>query len=862
MATTQEFYRLSGRNPRYTTKLSAFANGMYLTNQIIPEGYAKAMVNYDIDDTGSNIKPRKGREKVQVLEFDSPLLGPVSLTDYVYAYNKDNTEVEDVKDIVLSYGDYNTIAHLINLDGFENMDAIYIASMNKQTDTNVYYLDENEEYQINQEGEITEEEFKEFWGLYYDKETESFKKIENEDIGYVNARTIKNAYAFDKAFKKPVGKPIGTILNNELITFAGPKIFYKEYTANPERNEIINFGTSNLSKLIITNTGEGYTVKRSPLEPRILNPIEAYTTGFNMLSPEPYVFEDTKGGSLSVTGGLFYDDAEDVTPVLAPRLGTPIKLRVYYQYPELEKTIKYKVEVVDLTRISSEFEVIENFDNSIKAGEKLFIDYTPKYEEFGLRITLRIEDDTTTDYPYYLSVRCSNQENNLENEVFDLSTCKGMISWQGCVGVYGVKDAPDTLFFSDVEDPSYFPYPYNILSFDNEILAVHNYLDHLIVVTVDSVWLVSAGDTINTSTQKRILANIHIPEIDAINLVVLKDQIFFKTDTQFYVLKPNQYTSDATDLKNYVNSTAIANYTQNFQKETVNILNRVYPLIWQDLTKKYNKQIRFEDFDVLDTRSIIRDEEVHYIYTILPKLTDGIELDNLNLHLVYNTISRSWRMYTCAIGDNDVHYAPVLYRNKQSGSFYEFFPHTKTNGESSALVVSKQTYNTMSDNLDHEDWNLTELYENYPYLDTGNISLDDTFTKRFREVQLNLLNMNSAMIKFYADFTLDGQERIHATRYEMNHITDVNDPEYGKIYVTPIEQANLDLAGTTACSDQITNADYWALDLSKFPDLNVATVRFQLQGRGRRGSLQLLNTSLRRYELSDVTWVYRIMNAR
>ena len=104
---------------------------MYLTNQIIPEGYAKAMVNYDIDDTGSNIKPRKGREKVQVLEFDSPLLGPVSLTDYVYAYNKEGTEVEDVKDIVLSYGDYNTIAHLINLDGFDNRDAIYIASMNK-----------------------------------------------------------------------------------------------------------------------------------------------------------------------------------------------------------------------------------------------------------------------------------------------------------------------------------------------------------------------------------------------------------------------------------------------------------------------------------------------------------------------------------------------------------------------------------------------------------------------------------------------------------------------------------------------------------------------------------------------------------
>ena len=85
MATTQEFYRLGSRLPRYTTKLSTFANGMYLTNQIIPEGYAKIMANYDIDDTGSCIRPRRGREQIQVLDYDSEALGPASLTDYVYA---------------------------------------------------------------------------------------------------------------------------------------------------------------------------------------------------------------------------------------------------------------------------------------------------------------------------------------------------------------------------------------------------------------------------------------------------------------------------------------------------------------------------------------------------------------------------------------------------------------------------------------------------------------------------------------------------------------------------------------------------------------------------------------------------------
>ena len=390
---------------------------------------------------------------------------------------------------------------------------------------------------------------------------------------------------------------------------------------------------------------------------------------------------------------------------------------------------------------------------------------------------------------------------------------------------------------------------------------MHNYLDYLLVITVDSIWLMSPGKSIAASTQKRILSNIHIPEIDAINLVVLKDEIFFKTDTQFYVLKPNKYTSNATDLKNYVNSTAIANYTMDFQVETVKLLNEVYRNIWQELTISEKKQIRFVDFDVLDTVSLVKDSEVHYIYTIKPILTDGITLDKLNLHLVYNTVTRSWRMYFMAVGGSDTYYSPLLYRNKQSGAYYEFFPHAKHDNTSS-LVIAARTNETADDNVSDGNWNLTTGYNNYTYLDTGNVAIDDTFTKRFREVQFNLMNIEHTMLNFFVDFKVDGLEQIQATRYEMKHITDKEDPEYGKIFVTPIECSNMSLKGVTALADNITEADYFALDFAKFPDLNIATVRFELKGRGRRGAVQMLNTSLKPYELSDMTWVYRTMNAR
>lgn len=889
MAMTQEFYRLGGRLPRYTTKLNAFSNGMYETQQMIPEGYAKSMVNYDIDDTGTCIRPRAGRELIQTIPFDSKVLGPASITDYIYAYNTDETEVTSLKDIVLSYGLYTKLDTLVSVDAAKDTRPIYIASMTREVDESLYDAGDQGDWILRQEGAKYTELYDEFWGLSYDKDKEYFDKLDNQDVGYVIARTVDNAYAFDKPFVNSVGRPIGALVNNELITFAGPKFLVKDYPNTEGRSELLNFGKPELAKLVLVDKPEGTVIRRKLIEPQKLNPLEAGSSGYNVLLADPYTFENEEGGSLSGLGVLLYAETDGkLNTVLAAKVGQTVTCRAYYQYAKAGDSIKYKMEVLDLTNTNSEWEVVKDFGDAITAGPTNYIDqeYVIKYTRFVVMFTLRKGDDTTTDATDIsppITANTDNKYTKYENQTYDLTTGTGMISWQGCVGVYGVESAKDTIFFSDVENPSYFPFPYNIIQFDNEILAVHNYLDYLLVVTVDSIWLVTGNTTISTSTQKRILANIHIPEIDAINLVVLKDQIFFKTDSQFYVLKPNQYTSDATDLKNYVNSTAIANFTQTFTSSVVELLNKVYVLTWQRLTAETRKQIRFEDFKVYDTHSVVKDSEVHYIYKIKPILTGGIELDYLNMHLVYNTLTRSWRMYLVAIGNETVNYNPILYKNKQSGIFCEFLPRSNAEGVSKLYIV-KQTRSAVTDDIVDEDWNLTSEYNNYPYLDTGNVALDDTFTKRFREVQFNLYNMEQETIRFFSDFKLDGRERIHATSYELQHITDVNDPDYGVIYVTPVENTNVDaqtasdvnsdkygvivmapiahtnvdLQGSTVTTED----DGWSIDLSKFPELSMTTVRFTLQGRGRRGSLQLLNTSLKRYELSNMNWVYRTMSAR
>lgn len=861
MAKTLETYRTQKRVQRFSTNMSPFANGMYLTKQQVPEGYVKMLVNYDIDDTGSCIRPRNGREQHQKLTYVSQSLGPATLTDYIYSYSPDYSVVEDIKDVVLSLGFYNALEEVLPLKDDEKQDEpYYVAHLTHTVDNTVY----DEEGNIIQSADPTIIPYNTAWGLYCDKGETEFNKVDMSTIGYLTARTIKNGYAFNKPFAKNVGRPVYTILNNEIIAFTGSPIAYTEVPSNPNMSGYTALDTPVLSKLKLGRKTNGtYDITRDVLTPKQINAAEAETKGFNLLHEEPYVFDDVQGGSLSIIGTMLYKSQSDPLPVLTPAVGTNITWRVYYQYPTTAEKIQYKFEYMSHATPDAQWQTLTNWTELGNVGTPLWIDFTPVDVVFSVRITIRLGTDDTTSYTLTRGYDTKDTIlRRLQYRKFDLSKAKGLVSWQGCVGAYGVPGAKETVFFSDIEDPSYFPFPDNYIMFDNEVLAVHNYLDYLLVITMDSLWLVTPGTSIMNSTQKRILTNIYIPEIDAINLVIIKDQVFFKTDTDFYVLKPNVYTGDSTNLKNYINSLAVANFTQDFEKETLELLNRVYRNLWYSKSKLLNRIVRFDSFDVLDTRSITKNEDVHYIYTIEPYIEEE-SFGKLDLHLVYKSTNRSWRMYLKGKGDDTVNHAPLLYRNKQSGEFYEFFP--CEDGNNSKLLIAKMSSEILNDDLPGEDWYLTPFYNNYSYIDTGDVALDDTVLKRFRELQINLVNIEKTEVGFYTDFFVDGEEKIHSARYQVQQITDPDDPDYGVIYVVPMMGETLTTGFVIPSETILGNVDaedLWKIDLSAFPELNTVTIRLELLGKGRRGAVRLLNTSLKKYEIANWVWVYRMMNVR
>jgi hypothetical protein len=872
MATTQEFYRLRARNVRYSTKLNTMSSGMYLTEQLIPEGYAKVMVNYDIDDTGSNIRNREGRDKLSELLYPGAhKFGPMHITDYLYAYNTTADEVESIKDVLLTYGDYADIREYTgDIDNAPDK-KVYISKAIIHTDERV--LDDDDT--VIEPGSVYDTTYDNIWSLYCDRGSEDFNKATNADLGFVSARTIKNAYAFDKQIINDLGKPISTVMDNEIYAFTGDIIRAEVHPAQIERSTITNFPDPSLTKIMLKKTNAGYELHRQVLEARTLNAAEA-SSGFNMLCDEPFVFEDVPGGSPYIYSAMFYSHDAPTMPVLNPPAGVVHTMRVYYQYRSDQVLMQYKLEQRDADTDDGYTTLVDWTDapnvTGFAGGTPITYDLTLPYAHTALRITLREKDNVASEFqlPKIIDTTITVP---LEFKKYNLTTAKGMINWQDCIGVYGVESAPNTIFFSATSDPTYFPFPYNTVTLDNEILAVHKYLEMLLVITTDGVWLLKPSTSILTTTQKQILANVFIPELDAINVVVLKDQIFFKTDTRFYVLKPNAYTSDASDLKNFDNSTAIANYTTKFTKETLDILNKVYRPITEMQSHIWRQSVKFTDFDVLDTQSVVKYSDVHYVYTILPKITATIKVNGvdtevtqtygrLNLHIVYDTVTRSFRLYTIGIGEDDVAHSALLYRNKQSGAYYEIIARNGNNNTAAVSIV-KKSGDIVTDNIQLLGRDLTPYYNNYQFIDTGHVSLDDTYLKRFREVQFNLVNKEHTINKFYSDFKVDGRLRISSTEYEVQQITDHDDPEYGLIYVVPTSSENLMLYGDTSLDcEEVEVPQYWQLDLSKFPNLTVTTVRLRTLGKGRRGSLELLNISLKKFNLSSMVWVYRIMNVR
>lgn len=156
------------------------------------------------------------------------------------------------------------------------------------------------------------------------------------------------------------------------------------------------------------------------------------------------------------------------------------------------------------------------------------------------------------------------------------------------------------------------------------------------------------------------------------------------------------------------------------------------------------------------------------------------------------------------------------------------------------------------------------LFKNWQFLDSG-YRRDDLFrNKRFRELQLMLNNIDGNNLAYGMEFVLDGQSRLGYMMYQVEHTIDVNDPNYGLIYVqgTPYTNLPLEYVGTPNETYLGPGTSEWILNQSLFPELSLWRVRAPISGKGLAPRLRLLSKNTHRFELMAIAWICRDMFGR
>ena len=897
MTTTTLSYRLRQRNQRTLTKPCTYSAGMFYTDFVVPEKYAKVLVNYDINDSSGALATRPGKLNEVVLlkdvrvnsddegTIDIAEYGEPHLTDFLYTSKADDydlqkiPEIEGFYDTVLSFGKPMKISDVIPANVLsENIrDRMCIAAAYKSTVTK----DGKTKQVIGNHGWGAIQTNKEDWGLFTEAYAYPYNvpsTLWNYVLGAVTARTIHNAQVFDCPITKDIHKPIYTVLNGEIYAFSIPAL---DYIETPGHTEIYptNVKKFELSKLFITEYNpeqeqyKHYNVRRRKIEPMQLSAFQAYTGGFNLLLDEPYKFKNQVGAT-DIEGMLFYKDSStdaDLVSIHDLRLGYSYFIRVFVDY---NAGVDYEIRW-EYSRDGKEgswedldngFVHIGNITDDTIIGRNYLI--SDNY--FYLRVTIREVGEQATERQTAFAYMTSETDSNTELKKWDLSSAQGMFTWRHLIGLWGVKEAEDTIFFSDIDNPAYFS-AYGIQTFDGKIIGVTPMNDTLIVWTVDGCYAMTGGPDYASMQTVQVLTNIHLTPIDAELCTVLKDQLFFQLDHAFYVLKPNANTSDSTDLKNYLNSVAIADLLSNFKPRIISILNDMYkPVIVKEHAPMHNiGKHSIQDFELTNVYSQISNGVLYYSCKIHPIFKYEQILNDMFIHLLYDPITRTWRIQTEGLMEGGIENAsPLRHKDKNTNIIYTFDPFRfNRNFVVAGIAVNKFDKDHISDNCtldmkdEHGNYITTNIKaDNYQFLDTGHPAIDDRPVKRFRELQIVIQNKNLDTIRFFSEFLIDGHKTVDTTHYDVKHITDESDPAYGQIYVAPTMIENLALYGDTHLENEAI--DGWQLDLSQFPNLESVTIRFELFGKGKHARYKLISTDLKRYEISSIVWVTRTMNAR
>lgn len=466
---------------------------------------------------------------------------------------------------------------------------------------------------------------------------------------------------------------------------------------------------------------------------------------------------------------------------------------------------------------------------------------------------------------------------NLTAKKFNLGQATGMCEWEQRLVLWGVPDALNTIFISDVSNPTFFPYPNNVDIFTDPIISVHNYGSELLVLTTSALYRLTWDAEGTGWTHTLVQQNLHVTEEDTYMSCVIKNMFFFKSGEYYYMMVPKATSSNVRgEVAIAPISKPIERLLDNFHEEMYNLIRVMADR--PDLDNFTNRLVNY--FSYVDNTKIV----VNYVYDLNTNIRDINTEDIQNskylyVQLIYDTDARTWSIRVFEA-------AHMLYASHadaiQQDRFIDVTP-TLTNAQ--FVLQYYQFQNYADESIQYVDKTggvrVDRIIKNYQYLDTGNREINTELKKRFREFQFKIKNNTATNLGFFTSFLIDGSLRKDLQRYSPRYIADpvtgeasiiverVLDTETMTYKTNRIERVLIptrmlqdsgELTPTILAEPE--DADRWVVDQSAFPGRTLCKIRMPITGKGLSPRAILLSTNEQDFEILGHCWVYRTMHSR
>jgi len=873
-------YKHYNKRDRRSVLEADFSKGMMSTDGVVTEGYFKSLINCTFEKETATITPRPGLRV-------SGVIFPGINTEESEEYYSDNIVIKAVRQCVEDGVTYQQII-LCCLDG-EDKRRGKLWVLTSSAFLEHVPLKFNDDYS----GDM-------MFADYLLSETPYTCYFHT-----VESPIIHDIYFAQDDYRR-IEFPVGEFAYGNSYYFFGED----------------SRGNSGLFHTYFDNTKNPPRYEIKKVEPKEITVSEAVTYGYNMLlGDKAYSFINRHTASIMQFEGILPYDPSTGDLLIAPKKNQAIDLVCYYN---VESGGKYDIIWESRETTASDWTLQKKQTVTFTDSTELKLtNFHPQNKDIMFRVSAYPYNGSTVSdivekamvVGFDFSADPHGSAKTINPVEYDLTTCTGIENWKGRNVVWGLPSDPTIIFISDFDEPAYFPYPNNIVTFNEPVMHCVEFMDSLAVFTTDKLYQVTIADDGLSFKTTIIQSHLSIDPWDKHLIQPVRNMLFFKSGNYYYMMVPKSQSLTG-ELTCAPITTPITSFFDRFSVNVQNILDSTYDFVGTyELLTYYN----FLDYD-----------DVHNIYAYRFDSSQAI----LHFDVIYNTVDRTWKVWvfespnylypfkqeatrtgllattslvefvditqggltgfdrivqaftwdkmlvrSCylpsgtqlaydptnatAYIEDYVLYTPNAYAEVEDEvfRFTNMFIASVNNpvlyiSDTSDFYVGYSKHNVLESVkyvYDHQDQYYT--FRNYQFIDTG--YRDDVmhYKKRYREIQFQLNNLDKTNMQFGMEYILDGAPRRIFYKYDVAQAIDEMDPEFGVVYIDSTPYLETDLK-----SIDLTNQ--WTLDQNLTPEVALWKIRVAVSGKGYAPRFKLFSRNEKRFELLNLNWISKFMHMR